>query len=67
MNNDIRYIEIIKACGLEGDHLGDLLELCYQVAKDEREECAKLADGWSKRNDDVGAFIGQAIRAGGEK
>ena len=35
--NDIRYIELIKACGLYGnDHLGDMLELCYQVAADER-------------------------------
>jgi len=35
--NDIRYTELIKACGLYGnDHLGDMLELCYQVAADER-------------------------------
>ena len=32
----------------------------------EREACAKVADGWSKRDDDVGAFIGKAIRARGE-
>ena len=31
----------------------------------EREACAKVADGWSKRDDDVGAFIGKAIRARG--
>jgi hypothetical protein len=29
----------------------------------ETEACAKLADAWSKREDDVGAFIGRAIRA----
>lgn len=33
----------------------------------EREACAKECDKWSKRADDVGAFIGRAIRAGGEK
>jgi hypothetical protein len=33
---------------------------------DEREACAKEADAWSKRDDDVGAFIGKAIRARGE-
>jgi hypothetical protein len=44
--NDIKYIEMIKDCGLYGnDHLGDMLELCYQVAADERAEGAKfLAD-----------------------
>lgn len=31
----------------------------------EREECAKLCDKWSKREDDVGAFIGKEIRARG--
>jgi hypothetical protein len=29
----------------------------------EIDACAKLADAWSKREDDVGAFIGRAIRA----
>jgi hypothetical protein len=32
----------------------------------ERGACAKEADKWSKRDDDVGAFIGKAIRARGE-
>jgi hypothetical protein len=32
----------------------------------EREACAKVADKWSKRDDDVGTFIGKAIRARGE-
>ena len=35
------------------------------VRADEREACAKEADKWSKRDDDVGAFIGKAIRARG--
>lgn len=33
------------------------------AVKEEREACAKEADAWSKREDDVGAFIGRAIRA----
>ena len=33
---------------------------------EERESCAKEADKWRKRDDDVGAFIGKAIRARGE-
>jgi hypothetical protein len=37
------------------------------VRADEREACAKEADKWSKRDDDVGAFIGQAIRARGSE
>ena len=32
----------------------------------EREACAKEAGKWSKRDDDVGAFIGKAIRARGQ-
>jgi hypothetical protein len=36
------------------------------VAAAEREACAKEADRWSKRDDDVGAFIGRAIRARGQ-
>lgn len=42
----------------------DRLEAAVKAAvKAEREECAKEADVWSKREDDVGAFIGRAIRA----
>ena len=36
------------------------------VRADEREACAKEADRWSKRDDDVGAFIGRVIRARGQ-
>ena len=40
--NDIKYIEMIKACGLYGtDQLGDMLDLCYQVAADERGRLAQ--------------------------
>ncbi len=46
---------------------GDIEHFAELVRADEREVCAKEADKWSKRDDDVGAFIGQAIRARGEK
>jgi hypothetical protein len=35
------------------------------VRADEREACAKEADKWSRRDNDVGAFIGKFIRARG--
>ena len=35
------------------------------VRADEREACAKVADDWSKRPDDVGGYISQNIRARG--
>jgi hypothetical protein len=46
----------------EGDDLftGDQLRAAVAA---EREACAIEADKWSKRDDDVGAFIGKAIRA----
>jgi hypothetical protein len=45
----------------------EFLERLVELARaDEREACAKEADKWSKRDDDVGAFIGKAIRARGE-
>jgi hypothetical protein len=37
------------------------------VAAKEREECAKVADEWSKRQDDVGGYIARNIRARGEQ
>ena len=43
------------------------LERFFHMAQAaEREACAKEADRWSKRDDDVGAFIGRVIRARGE-
>ena len=45
----------------------DVAKFAELVRADEREACAKVADRWSKRDDDVGAFIGKAIRARGEK
>jgi hypothetical protein len=35
------------------------------VRADEREACAKVADEWSKRRDDVGGHISRNIRARG--
>ena len=35
------------------------------VRADEREACAKVADEWSKRRDDVGGYISRNIRARG--
>ena len=32
----------------------------------EREACAKVADEWSKRRDDIGGYISRSIRARGE-
>jgi len=42
-----------------------MMKFAALVAVAEREACAKEADAWSKREDDVGAFIGKAIRARG--
>jgi hypothetical protein len=49
----------------------DLLGL-VQISIDEavlaeREACAKVADEWSKRQDDVGGYIARNIRARGEQ
>ena len=49
---------------LDGDAAA-LVIFAKVVAQHEREACAKEADKWSKRDDDVGAFIGKAIRARG--
>ena len=42
------------------------MERVHILILGEREGCAKEADKWSKRDDDVGSFIGKAIRARGE-
>ena len=39
------------------------VDIARRAVAEEREACAKMADGWSKRDDDVGAFIGKSIRA----
>lgn len=43
-------------------YLTIMRDVIEQAVKREREACAKLCDEWSKRTDDVGAFIGRAIR-----
>ena len=50
----------------DSNEFKDMITFAKLVAAKEREACAKVADGWSKRDDDVGAFIGKAIRARGE-
>ena len=44
MNNDIRYIELAKACGLYGSEsfMNDVLEFAYSIAVDERKNCLKI-------------------------
>lgn len=73
-------IEMAEGCGFTRTHTGEVeLWLCNKndlerlaklvddkATEREREACAKEADKWSKRDDDVGAFIGKAIRARGE-
>ena len=49
---------------VEHEHLVAFAKL---VAAKEREECAKVADEWSKRQDDVGGYIARNIRARGEQ
>ena len=60
-------IEMAREAGFtEGElaFMGDnFLHFAELVRADEREACAKVADAWSKRDDDAGAFIGRAIRA----
>ena len=44
----------------------ELNELIADERAAEREACAIEADKWSKRDDDVGAFIGKSIRSRGQ-
>jgi hypothetical protein len=44
----------------------DIPKLIQLVRADEREACAKVADEWSKRRDDVGGYIARNIRARGQ-
>lgn len=39
---------------------------CKSQVEIEREACAKVADKWSKRGDDVGGYIARNIRARGQ-
>ena len=41
----------------------DVDRLIELARADEREACAKVADEWSKRRDDVGGYISRNIRA----
>ncbi len=44
-----------------------LVMLVNRAIEAEREACAKVADEWSKRQDDVGGYIARNIRARGDK
>lgn len=46
---------------------GDIYKYADLVADKEREACAKIADKWSLRADDVGGYIGEDIRARGQE
>jgi hypothetical protein len=66
-NEDIIRIAKDGGISLENAIYRDVvLAVAAIVAAQEREACAKVCDGWSKRDDDVGGFIGRAIRARGE-
>jgi hypothetical protein len=41
----------------------ELRRLVEAAVEQEREACAKVADVWSKRQDDVGGYISRNIRA----
>ena len=68
-----RYALAMRLVDRHGNQYGDrdLLTLTHQQIREglkalvvsEREECAKVCDVWSKREDDAGAYIGKAIRA----
>ena len=66
MNRDdiIRMARTVR----DGGHWNqlDIVNFGLLVAAHERDECARVCDEWSKREDDVGGYIGRAIRARGE-
>jgi hypothetical protein len=66
MEAKMNHIKMYNECMTLADGL-DVAKFAELVRADEREVCAKEADKWSKRDDDVGAFIGQAIRARGSE
>lgn len=52
---------------IEAHEVGSELErFAALVASSEREACAKVAEEWSKRPDDVGGYIYRNIRARGQ-
>ena len=64
----VRFVALIADAEAKRIHNEGMVTVGHmreQIAA-EREACAKVADGWSKRDDDVGAFIGKAIRARGQ-
>ncbi len=72
-NEDIirRFLDLHPDIPLDGDNryairLGTISRMLEAGAAAEREACAKVADEWSKRPDDVGGYIGRNIRARGQ-
>ena len=61
-------IEMAKEAGLytHKEVQAELKAFEALVRADVREACAKVADDWSKRPDDVGGYISQNIRARGQ-
>jgi hypothetical protein len=75
-NRDVEYVMSAESLKRFADKLFEVYKeigmAASEVAVDlamamEREQCALIADAWSKREDDAGAFIGKAIRARGNK
>lgn len=64
----VRFVALIADAEAKRIHDEGMVTVGHmreQIAA-EREACARVADEWSKRDDDVGAFIGKAIRARGQ-
>lgn len=64
----VRFVALIADAEAKRIHNEGMVTVGHmreQIAA-EREACARVADEWSKRDDDVGAFIGKAIRARGQ-
>jgi hypothetical protein len=69
--DDVKLYDRAREIGLPsivvsmyGDRIKKLLA---EERSTEREACAKVADEWSKRQDDVGGYIARNIRARGEQ
>jgi len=64
-------IDCLKTTGLNEEFVVEFYEemelFAKLVAKHERDACAKIADKLSLREDDVGGYIGEDIRARGQE
>jgi hypothetical protein len=64
MAREAGFDVVVQINAVDGS-IAHLTAFAALVRADEREACAKEADKWSRRDDDVGAFIGKSIRARG--